>query len=105
MAAGESYNHRLTQETRGYENCAKVHDLPEIFHYWSNRYIRPKLLPFGFGSPNEMFLSFLEQRCAGVREPRFASVGCGNGDLEVELAASLVSRGFDRFIIDCLDMN
>lgn len=105
MAAGESYSRALEQEKTDYENCAKVHDLPGIFDYWSNRYIRPKLLPFGFGSPNEMFLSFLGRRCAEVPQPRFASIGCGNGDLEVELAASLASRGFDDFVIDCLDVN
>ena len=51
----ESYRARVAAEKGVYEGCVKVHDLPPIFHYWSNKYIRPKLEAFGFSTPNDMF--------------------------------------------------
>lgn len=36
---------------------------------------------------------------------RFASLGCGNGDTEVRVAALLVERGVRDFTIDCIDIN
>jgi len=83
-----------------------VHDLPPIFHYWSNRYLRPKLEAIGASDPDHFFLQHLE-RCydtgTGVR--RFVSVGAGTCDLEVRLAQALSASGRDRFTIDCLDFN
>ncbi len=36
---------------------------------------------------------------------RFASLGAGNCDLEIELARKLRARGHESFTIDCLDLN
>ena len=101
-----SYQARLSSEVRRYETCTDVHALPEIFHYWSNRHIRPKLLPHGFGSPQEMFASRLAAVCeSNPQQPsRFVSLGCGNGDLEISLALGLRERGAS-FFFDCLDVN
>ena len=101
------YGEALAREKHLYGNCLNVHDLPEIFHYWSHRYLRPKLLPFGFESPNAMFSRFLEGRCreAGKRPARFVSLGSGNCDLEIEVALKLLACGHEGFIIDCVDLN
>jgi len=32
-----------------------VHALPGIFHYWSDKYLRPKLEAFGFSNPDQFF--------------------------------------------------
>ncbi len=103
----ESYQARLAAEEGIYRDCVNVHDLPEIFHYWSNRHVRPKLNAFGFGSPNEMFQKYLEKQ---YHEPRtgarrFVSIGSGNCDLERELAVHLRAKGHADFVIDCLDLN
>lgn len=102
-----SYQEALTQEKRTLEQCLNIHDLPEIYHYWSNRHIRPKLLPFGFGSPNEMFATYLEKRCReqNGRSSRFVSLGAGNCDLEMELAQKLRALGHENFVIECLELN
>jgi SAM-dependent methyltransferase len=103
----ESYRARVAAEKGIYEDCVKVHDLPQIFHYWSNKYIRPKLEAFGFSSPNDMFKKYLMEQAK--RRPlealRFASIGAGNCDLEVALASHLVSQGRSDFTIDCLELN
>jgi SAM-dependent methyltransferase len=102
-----SYDALVASERRRYESCTEVHELPAIFHYWSNRYILPKLVSCGFSSLNEIFERTLAGQCAreegGPR--RFVSLGAGNCDLEIELARKLRARGHDHFLFDCLDLN
>jgi SAM-dependent methyltransferase len=101
------YEASLEEEKRLYENCAYVHNLPDIFHYWSNRHVRPKLEQFGFGSPNEMFRKYLVEQCQTRRTAtkRFVSIGSGNCDLEIDLGLHLRATGHTDFVIDCLDLN
>src|SRR3954451_5982389 len=89
------YQHRLAAEDDIYRNCLDVHALPEIFHYWSNRYIRPKLESFGFSSPNALFHKFLGEQCARdrARLNSFVSIGSVNCDLAVETAGLLTEDG------------
>ena len=44
-ARGIDYRRRSLTEHLRFLKCPAVHALPEIFHYWSNRYLRPKLTP------------------------------------------------------------
>lgn len=101
------YEARVASELDIYRNCVDVHNLPPVFHYWSNRHIRPLVEPHGFTDPASMFLLALEKQCAGHREApvRFLSAGSGNCDLEVELAVGLRAKGYENFIIECLDLN
>jgi SAM-dependent methyltransferase len=101
------YQQTLAREKDIFENCLNVHDLPAIFHYWSCTHISPKLLPFGFDSPNAMFAKYLEERCRDEfnRMKHFVSLGAGNCELEIELALKLRSRGHENFIVDCVDIN
>ncbi len=102
-----SYDSRLRDETSRYESCLDVHHLPPIFHYWSNRYVRPLLQTFGIESPDGMFRDQLHRICAkpGGRSRHFVSIGAGNCDLEVAIAAFLHSQGNTDFVIECLDVN
>jgi len=108
MQSSESeYQASVEAEKRRYENCADVHDLPAIFHYWSNRYVRPKLEPLGFADTPGMFRKFLDLqwRTGGKATRRFVSLGAGNCDLEIRLACDLRALGRDDFLIDCLELN
>ena len=84
-----------------------VHDLPLIFHYWSNKYLRPNLEPFGFQSPNEFYLLYLKKACQSHpdRTCQFISLGAGNGDTEIGLAQELVGSGVSNFRVECADLN
>jgi SAM-dependent methyltransferase len=95
----QPYEDSLAREKRIYENCLDVHDLPPIFHYWSNRYLLPKLQAFGFNSISEMFAKQLAS--AGSRAQHFLSLGAGNCEFEIQLALRLKGD----FTIDCLDLN
>ncbi len=101
-----SYQERVAGEIGAYEDCLEVHELPPIFHYWSNRYVRPKLEAFGFAHPHEMFGRYLGQQCRRRGEgARFLSLGAGNCDLEIQAAAQLRAEGHTGFVIDCVDLN
>jgi len=101
------YAARVAAETAIFNDQVEVHDLPAIFHYWSNRYLRPKLEAFGFSNPDEFFALYLARSMtdAGESPARFASLGCGNADTEVRVAKLLVERGLRDFTIDCIDIN
>jgi SAM-dependent methyltransferase len=100
------YAASVAAEKQVYRDCLEVHDLPPIFHYWSNRYVRPKLEACGFSSPEQLFQRYVDKQFAnGRKERRIVSIGAGNCDLEVELAAHLVQQGYTDFTLDCLDLN
>jgi SAM-dependent methyltransferase len=103
----EKYQTALEAEKHLYANCTDVHDLPPIFHYWSNRYLRPKLSALGFADAPGMFRKHLDLQCrartSGLR--RFLSLGSGNCDLEIRLATELCESGHRDFLIDCIELN
>jgi len=104
---GSTYAARLAAERSTYEDCHIVHNLPDIFHYWSNCHVRPRLESLGLSSPNDLFRKYVdEQSGANPSSPlRLLSIGSGNCDLEINLASHLRSNGKADFTIDCLDMN
>lgn len=106
MDPSADYAARLAAEENNYREYLDVHRLPEIFHYWSNRYVRPKLEAFGFRSPDDMFRKFLlDQAGDGTNVRQYASLGAGNCDLEIGLARALRQSGCAAFTIDCLELN
>jgi len=101
------YQERIAAETAIFADQAVVHDLPAIYHYWSNRYLRPIGETFGFSHPDAFFALYLG-RCyadSAERPARFVSLGCGNCDTEVRVARLLVDRGITDFTLECVDIN
>jgi SAM-dependent methyltransferase len=101
------YGAKLAAELDRFRDDTDVHALPAIFHYWSNRYLRPKLEAIGVSHPDEFFAKFLVgcyQRCGGGTR-RFISLGAGNCDTEVRLARRLLDAGCRDFTIECLELN
>lgn len=101
------YKGRLRNEIQNFSEITCVHDLPEIFHYWSNRYLRPKLEQFGFRDPDHFFLKNIEDYLARGSQAavNIACLGSGNCDLEIALAEQLRTLGYENFIFDCIDVN
>ena len=105
-----SYHTRMASELATFETQVNVHDLPEIFHYWSNRYLRPMMESFGFSHPDAFFEQQLgeayDRTLRSEQEPaRFVSIGSGNCDTEVPIAEALVKSGRRHFTLECLDIN
>ena len=107
LPSDDRYRLRLVAEKGRYEDCLEVHDLPPVFHYWSNKYLRPKLESFGFSDPRGMFLKYVQDlhQMRHGEALRFASIGAGNCELEISLARSLLLQGRSDFVIDCLELN
>jgi SAM-dependent methyltransferase len=101
------YATRAAEEAAIFSGMAEVHDLPPIFHYWSNTHLRPELERFGFSNPDEFFAKYLAETAAraGDRTARFVSIGSGNCDTEVRVAGLLRERGVRSFTLECLDLN
>jgi hypothetical protein len=38
-----AYEARVRQQIEQYRHVENMHALPDIFHYWSNKYLRPKI--------------------------------------------------------------
>ena len=107
LVEGRDYRSRLAEEREIFTAQTEVNDLPPIFHYWSNKFLRPALEQFGFSNPDQFFASYLEQsfHSADGEPVRFASIGAGNCDTEVRVAKMLVERGISAFTLECLDLN
>src|SRR5260221_9693157 len=76
-SAPRSYDSRVASERQFFEESRPSSDLPEIYQYWSNGFLRPRLLRAGFDGPADMFRASLAQAYdnsrSGVR--RFLSIG------------------------------
>jgi SAM-dependent methyltransferase len=103
----DAYAAKLAAETRIYKDVEDINVLPQIFHYWSNKYLRPMLEEFGFSNPDQFFAKYLRESASacGNDEPVFISIGAGNCDTEIRVAQLMKNAGLTRFVIECLDMN
>lgn len=100
------YEDRLAQEKQRFDAEVCVHDLPEIFHYWSNKYLRPFLNDFGYDNIDDFFVREIARTARqGGGSLRIASVGSGDCDTEVRIASGLRALGCDDFRITCLDIS
>ncbi len=106
-ASNPSHADRVQTEQRHFSGCQTHNQLPEIYHYWSNTYLRPKLERIGFSHPDAMFCRYFELAYLANQSPHrhFLSLGTGNCKTEVMLARHLVERGLSDFVIECVDLN
>lgn len=109
MQMDSEYQARVAAETSTFSGQVEVHDLPPIFHYWSNQWLRPQLEVFGFSNPDQFFAQYLgmshADAVAAGRRARFVSLGSGNCDTEIRVAALLKEAGCNDFSIVCVDIN
>lgn len=101
----DAYDARLRSEQAYYAQRTQVHDLPPIFHYWSNKHLRPTLEAFGFAHPEAFLALYVARALAGRSRGTVISIGAGNCDTEIRLAQALLARGIVDFEIECIDLN
>ncbi len=102
-----SYAGRLAQERRRFDTVSEFDDLPPIYHYWSNTFVRAMLERLGCRSAPDVSRQVLTRERVAIRgeKPVFLSIGSGDGNNEVEIAQLLQAGGLDDFRIDCLELN
>ena len=101
------YSEKIEYEKDFFKEYEEVHDLPDIFHYWSNKYLAPAMADFGFGSPVEFFISHIQDhvKASRPRKIQVLSIGSGNCDLEVKIGKELLRWGHENFVFECMDLN
>src|SRR5438552_14110641 len=96
----------MEQQTEQFREVSNPHDLPEIFHYWSNKYVRPRLNSVcGADNIFEFFANafFAAAKSCASNSPRFLSIGTGDCSVEVGVAKRLKEMGLSNFLLECLE--
>ena len=100
-----SYQEKVKSQIEQYRQVANIHDLPDIFHYWSNRYLRPKLISvMGVDSVVDFYVKPFAEVC-NTEHGRLLSVGAGDCGLEINVAAKLRKQGVEAFELHCLELS
>ena len=103
----QDYLKKIQQELSIYAKQEKVHDLPNIYHYWSNKFIAPIFREAGIQSIEDFFASNLvkAKNRTGSSPAYFVSIGSGNCDLEIRVAKNMIDSGYRDFIFECVEIN
>jgi SAM-dependent methyltransferase len=101
----DDYVSRLKHEAERFNAEICVHDLPEIAHYWSNKYLSPLLAESGYQNIDDFFIQEIYKAAQGKDFLNMTSVGSGDCAVEVRVAQGLISNGFSNFTIDYLDIS
>lgn len=101
---GPEYQRRVLQERQRFADATEVHDLPPIFHYWSNKFLRPMLESFGFSNPDQFYVSHIVRKCAAGEVVRCLSIGAGNCDTEVRIGQALLNLDCSNWSMTCVDL-
>jgi SAM-dependent methyltransferase len=100
------YAERVEAQIAQYADTVEIHDLPPMFHIWSDRYIRPAMEEvFGSGRVVDVYRTacLAARRAAGPIA--ILSIGCGDGAVETELAQELIASGITDFCITGADLS
>ena len=106
--ASDAYAERRRREIEKFKAVENVHELPEIFHFWSNRYVRPKLeAVLGVSGIDDFFLKYIHRSYKARPNDTIVivSIGAGNSDTELRLAQKMRNQGLKNFRFRCLDIN
>lgn len=107
LAPLDTYASRIAAELAIYADQEEVHDLPAIYHYWAHRYCLPLLQELGYESLEALWDQEIAAVCA-AREgssARLVSLGAGNGETELQIAARLARQGVGNLEVVLLELN
>lgn len=105
--AAEDYSAKITAELERYAEQEEVHDLPAIYHFWSERYCLPLFEEMGFAGLDDFFDRHVAEQCArrASERIRLVSLGAGNGDTEIGIAVRLRQQGIENLELVLLELN
>ena len=107
MNQTEPYSSKISAELQRYADQEEVHDLPAIYHFWSERYCLPLLQEVGFDGLEDFLDQHVAEQCArrAPERARLVSLGAGNGDTEIGIASRLRDRGIENLELTLLELN
>ncbi len=97
---------RSCVERIAFARATPFSELPPVFHYWSNKYLRPRFEAFGFASPEDFFFQRMREETQNLGRPlRCLSLASGRCASEMGLIQRFVDSGLPvpRFV--CLELN
>jgi SAM-dependent methyltransferase len=102
-----SYDDQVREQIEQYRDTEDMQALPASFHLWSPEFILPGMeRVFGVGDINLFYVSaFIAAARHNPEVPAFASMGCGDGVVEIGIAGTLRQRGIKRFRFVCYDLS
>jgi SAM-dependent methyltransferase len=103
----DDYHVRVAQQIAQYADVQQIHDLPPIYHVWSEEYVAPGLKEvFGVSSVTEFYAAgFRRAQSQGSAAQRVLSIGCGDGSEEIKLIEHLAADGGALPRIVCADLS
>jgi SAM-dependent methyltransferase len=100
------YSSRAEAQIRQYEAQPEIHDLPAIFHLWSNSFLALRMRSvFGTSDTAEFYAGFILESFERTGILRVVSIGAGDASIEISVANALRARGAAGFRIHCLELS
>ncbi len=98
-------------ETQGGElinaKNTQLPELPEIFHYWSNKFLAAEMSRFGFSNSQDFFFhhtkTYLNE--STKQQVKILSIGSGDCAFEIGMAQKLLQWQISNFVFECLDFS
>jgi SAM-dependent methyltransferase len=102
-----SYETRVASQVAQYSDTLDINELPQIFHYWSETYLAPRIENiFGTKSFADVICrAWLENEKPKRNRYSFASLGAGDCSIELEVAQQLLDRGVEDFEIHAFELS
>jgi 2-polyprenyl-3-methyl-5-hydroxy-6-metoxy-1,4-benzoquinol methylase len=103
-----TYQDLVAEQVVQYESVEDIHDLPPIYHYWTNRYVLPKLRDvMGVTGVVEFYVAHIVERMSRApgRCAHIISLGAGDSSLEVNIVQALLAAGARNFKLHCIELS
>ncbi|CAK6698181.1 hypothetical protein OGCDGJMD_02404 [Cyanobium usitatum str. Tous] len=92
-AGKDDYAKRVIGEKRYFEKLQSFSRLPEMVEWWSAKYLKPRVQEiFGYSGGNSFYLRPIIKAAIGNEHVVVASLGSGDGEVEIALAQELLRQ-------------
>ncbi|NWG53837.1 MAG: class I SAM-dependent methyltransferase [Hydrogenophilaceae bacterium] len=100
-----TYEDKVRRQIEQYRDLP-IHDLPEIFHVWSHKYLRPLIESvFARSSIAEIYADHIGQSFKRTGNHEAVSLGAGEASMEIDVAKHLLAAGEHDFRIHCFELS
>jgi len=102
----DDYESRIKSQIKQYKEVENIHDLPGIFHYWSNKYLRPRMNDiFKADSIIEFYARPIIELSKKIDTVKIISIGSGDCSIEIQLCQYLVENNILNYECECAELS